>query len=125
VGFVVNEAELGQVFFEYFGFPCQFLFHRMLHIHHHLSSGAGTIGRRTKWTQSHPTPRKRKVLLLLEGEASCVPHEETFLGIDAGKKRMRRRLSPLFYFHALRRLYEWNISNMFNFETLKYGTMEK
>jgi hypothetical protein len=35
---------LGQVFYEYFGFPCQYSFHRLLHIHHHLSSGAGTIG---------------------------------------------------------------------------------
>jgi hypothetical protein len=35
---------VGQVFSEYFGFPCQFPFHRLLHIHHHLSSGAGTIG---------------------------------------------------------------------------------
>jgi hypothetical protein len=31
-------------------------------LHNHLSSGAGTIsGRRTKWTQSHPTPRKLKL----------------------------------------------------------------
>jgi hypothetical protein len=35
---------LGQVFSEYFGSPCQFSFHRLLHIHHHLASGAGTIG---------------------------------------------------------------------------------
>jgi hypothetical protein len=34
---------LGQVFSEYFGFLCQFPFHRLLHTHH-LSSGAGTIG---------------------------------------------------------------------------------
>jgi hypothetical protein len=27
-----------------FGFPCQFSVHRLLHIHHHLSSGAGTTG---------------------------------------------------------------------------------
>jgi hypothetical protein len=33
----------GQVFSKYFGFPCQFPFHRLLHNHHHLSSGAGTI----------------------------------------------------------------------------------
>jgi hypothetical protein len=31
-------------FSEYFGFPCQFSFHRLLHIHHHPKSGAGTIG---------------------------------------------------------------------------------
>jgi hypothetical protein len=44
VGFVVDKVALGQVFSEYFGFPCQFLFHRLLHILHRLSSGAGTIG---------------------------------------------------------------------------------
>jgi uncharacterized membrane protein len=44
VGFVVDGVGLGQVFSEYFGFPCQFLFHQLLHNHHHLSSGAGTIG---------------------------------------------------------------------------------
>jgi hypothetical protein len=44
VGFVVNKVALGQVFSDYFGFPCQVLFHRMLNVHHHLSSGAGTIG---------------------------------------------------------------------------------
>jgi hypothetical protein len=37
----VDEMALGQVFSEYFGFPCQFKFHRLLHTHH-LSSGAGT-----------------------------------------------------------------------------------
>jgi hypothetical protein len=43
VGFVVDKVALGQVFSEYFGFPFQFSFHRLLHIHH-LSFGAGTIG---------------------------------------------------------------------------------
>jgi hypothetical protein len=43
MGFVVDKVALGQVFSEYFGFPCQFSFHRLLHIHH-LSFGAGTIG---------------------------------------------------------------------------------
>jgi hypothetical protein len=43
VGFVVVKVALGQVFFEYFGFPCQFSFHRLLHAHH-LSSGADTLG---------------------------------------------------------------------------------
>jgi hypothetical protein len=41
VGFVVDKMALGQVFSEYFGFSS---FHQLLHIHHHLSSGAGTIG---------------------------------------------------------------------------------
>jgi hypothetical protein len=44
VGFVLDKVALGQVFSEYFGFPYQFSFHRLLHIHHHLPSGAGTIG---------------------------------------------------------------------------------
>jgi hypothetical protein len=33
-----------EVFFEYFGFSWQFSFHRLLHIHHHLLSGACIIG---------------------------------------------------------------------------------
>jgi hypothetical protein len=43
VGFVVYKVALEQVFSEYFGFPCEFSFHQLLHIHH-LSSGAGIIG---------------------------------------------------------------------------------
>jgi hypothetical protein len=34
VGFVVDKAALGQVYSEYFGFPCQ-SFHRVLHYHNH------------------------------------------------------------------------------------------
>jgi hypothetical protein len=44
VGFVVDKVGLGKVFSEYFGFFCQSLFHQLLHNHHYLSSGAGTIG---------------------------------------------------------------------------------
>jgi hypothetical protein len=44
VGFVVDKVALELVFSEYFGFPCQSSFHRLLHIHHHLSSRTGTIG---------------------------------------------------------------------------------
>jgi hypothetical protein len=43
VGFVVDKVALEQVFSKYFDFPCQFSFHRLLHIHH-LSSGACTTG---------------------------------------------------------------------------------
>jgi hypothetical protein len=42
VGFVVDKVALEAVFSDYFGFPCQFSFHRMLHIH--LPSGAIKIG---------------------------------------------------------------------------------
>jgi hypothetical protein len=34
VGFVMDKAVLGQVFSEYFGFPCQ-SFHQFLHHHNH------------------------------------------------------------------------------------------
>jgi hypothetical protein len=44
VGFVVDKVALGHVFSEYFGFPCQSSFHRLLYNHHRQSSGAGTIG---------------------------------------------------------------------------------
>jgi hypothetical protein len=40
---MVDIMAMGQVFFQYFGFPCQFSFHRLLHTHH-LSSVAGKIG---------------------------------------------------------------------------------
>jgi hypothetical protein len=35
VGFVVGKVALGQVFSEYFGFPCQSSFHQILHHHNH------------------------------------------------------------------------------------------
>jgi hypothetical protein len=44
VRFMVDKMALGQVFSEYFGFLFQSAFHQLLHNHHHLSSGAGTIG---------------------------------------------------------------------------------
>jgi hypothetical protein len=43
VEFVVDKESLGQVDSDYFGFPCQFSFNRLLPTHH-LSSGAGAIG---------------------------------------------------------------------------------
>jgi hypothetical protein len=36
VGFVVEKLALGQVLFEYFGFPCQYAFHQILHPHYPL-----------------------------------------------------------------------------------------
>jgi hypothetical protein len=35
VGFVVQIVALGQVSSEYFGFPCQYSFHQILHHHNH------------------------------------------------------------------------------------------
>jgi hypothetical protein len=66
VGFVVDKVALGQVFCEYFGFPCQSSFHQLLHNHHHLS-GAGTIGQQWPTYQvdsvsHHPEKLKKKQL---------------------------------------------------------------
>jgi hypothetical protein len=35
VGFVVDKAAVGQVFSDYFDFPCQSSFHQFLHHHNH------------------------------------------------------------------------------------------
>jgi hypothetical protein len=43
VGFVMDKMALGQVFSEYFSFPCQSSFHQLPHNHPHLSSGACTM----------------------------------------------------------------------------------
>jgi hypothetical protein len=43
VGFVVDKVALGQVFSEYFDFPCQFSFHRLTHIHHHHHHHPGLV----------------------------------------------------------------------------------
>jgi hypothetical protein len=64
VGFVVDKVALGQVFSEYFGFPCQSSFQQLLYNHPHLSSGAGTLGQ--KWLQYKglsPTPLSIKKYL--------------------------------------------------------------
>jgi hypothetical protein len=62
----VNKVALGQVFSEYFGFPCQSLFHQFLHNQHHILSGAGKIASSGRSTHS-PTAqiKKKKVLVLL------------------------------------------------------------
>jgi hypothetical protein len=70
VGFVVDKVALRQVFSEYFGFPCQFSFHRMLHTHHHLSSRAGTISQTVTDVLSGlyvaPTQESKKKLHFME-----------------------------------------------------------
>jgi hypothetical protein len=56
-GICCGQSGAGQDFSEYFGFPCQYSFHQLLHNHRHLSSGDGTIGQ--KWPQYKglsPTP---------------------------------------------------------------------
>jgi hypothetical protein len=70
---VVDEVGLEQIFSEYFGFPCQLAFHRLLHNHHHhhsLSSEVCTLGpnndRSTKWTESLHVRRKKTVVTYLK-----------------------------------------------------------
>jgi hypothetical protein len=71
----VDKVTLEQVFSQYFGLPCQFSFHRLLHIHHHLSSGVGTMGqlvadvpRGLSLTPPHETKKKTKVTILKPDE---------------------------------------------------------
>jgi hypothetical protein len=55
VGFVVDKVALGQVFSEYFSFPCQSLFNKLLHNHPYLSLGACIIGQKMKVADSPKT----------------------------------------------------------------------
>jgi hypothetical protein len=67
VGFVVDKVALGQVFSEYFGFPCQSSFNHSLHNHHHLSSGAGTIGQTVSAVPSghSVTPLRITIIIII------------------------------------------------------------
>jgi hypothetical protein len=60
VGFVVDKMALGQVFSEYFGFPCQSSFHQLLHNHPHLSS---RVYNRPVPGDVSPTPQKKKLVV--------------------------------------------------------------
>jgi hypothetical protein len=52
VGYVVDKVALGQVFSEYFGFPCQSLFHKIFHPHNHPGQvQEARSGLRAEWTQ--------------------------------------------------------------------------
>jgi hypothetical protein len=57
VGFVVDKVALGQVFSQYFGFSWQFLFPYKSVILGWYNRPVR--GRRTKWTQSHTTKKKK------------------------------------------------------------------
>jgi hypothetical protein len=54
--FVVDIVALGQVFSEYFDFPCQFSFHQLLQNLHHLAPVAGKIGQQLpQYRLKYPT----------------------------------------------------------------------
>jgi hypothetical protein len=78
MGFVMDKVALGQVFSEYFGFPRQFSFHRLHHIHHHLSSGADIIGQlmadvpsRLSLTPLQETKKNMNCFRLLRGSPTA------------------------------------------------------
>jgi hypothetical protein len=71
---VVDKVALGHVFSEYLGFPYQFSFHWLFHIHH-LSSRAGTIGQIVADIQSELIlipPQETKEKKLFRQSPTCV-----------------------------------------------------
>jgi hypothetical protein len=98
MGFVVDKWALGQVFSEYFGFPCQFSFHRQLHIHYRLSSGAGTIG---------------QLLADVPSGLSLTPPQETKKTTPYHNLGICKITSTLFYGH---------VANIFTVFLTRYGT---
>jgi hypothetical protein len=72
VGFMVDKVALEQVFSEYFGFPCQFSFYLLLHIHHYLSSGAGTIDQLVADVPSGLSPTTPKKTKKKKGNFICI-----------------------------------------------------
>jgi hypothetical protein len=63
MGSVVDKVALRKVFSQYFGFPCQFSFHRLLHTHHH----PGLVEQAKYWpthqvdsVSPHPKKLKKK-----------------------------------------------------------------
>jgi hypothetical protein len=77
--FIEDKVALGQVSFEYFGFPCQ-AFHRLLNTPHYPSSGGWynkpNSGRRTKWAlaPSQETKRKTKKSIISQMNSASVYH---------------------------------------------------
>jgi hypothetical protein len=77
VGFVVDKVVHCQVFSEYFGFPCQFSFYRLLH--NCLLSGAGTTGQLVAdvpngLSLTPPQETRKKKLSYRGDNASCSLH---------------------------------------------------
>jgi hypothetical protein len=85
VGFVVDKVTLGHVFSEYFGFPCQFAFHRLLHTHH-LSSGAVTIG---------------QLVADVPSELSLTPPQETKKNFYSWHSIAKYLINPVPYFFTV------------------------
>jgi hypothetical protein len=95
VEFVVHKMALGHVFSEYFGFPCQFAFHRLIHNHHHhRSSGADIIGQtvdaipsafsHTPWRINGPNCGVRAKLHLMQKLRLHIRSRDSAVGIATG-----------------------------------------
>jgi hypothetical protein len=86
---MVDKVALEQIFSEYFGFPCQFSIHRLIHAHH-LSSVAGTIGQRVadvpsehSLTPPHETIKKFQTIFQMYASSvpkHCLQYRIIFLG---------------------------------------------
>jgi hypothetical protein len=79
----MDKVALGQVVSEYFGFPWQFSFHRLLHTHN-LSSGAGTIGQiladvpsGLSLTPPQETKKKKWQVDFQRTTRRCIPEDST------------------------------------------------
>jgi hypothetical protein len=72
---MVDKVTLEQIFFKYFGFPCQSSFHQLLHGHHNLVIwgwyNMPESDSNTKWAQSHPMRKK-----LMGTLPSCMKGQE-------------------------------------------------
>jgi hypothetical protein len=78
-------------------FPSQFSFHRLLHIHHHLSSGTGTLGQTVDLVTFSPK-KLRSTAAFLSGESgseylaspgvtwgiTVIPYQHFHLNLNSG-----------------------------------------
>jgi hypothetical protein len=102
VGFLADKVALGQAFSDYFGFPCQFSFQRLIHLHHHLSSGAGTIGQTVADVPSGlsltPPQETNYVQKQVVGKKPAIPNEPRV----GARENLVRNILPLDILRATR-----------------------
>jgi hypothetical protein len=89
-GFVVDKVALGQVFSEYFGFPCQSSFHQIMHLHNHL--GHVTLGQSVaevpsgpSWTPPPNLRIKKKSCTSDDGQKTNFREAESLIKSDYGQ----------------------------------------
>jgi hypothetical protein len=101
VGFVAEKIPLGQIFFEYFDFSCQFLFHQMLHTY--LSCGVGIISHLVSAVPSGLIPTQLheiKKLICVELAGCCSRQMELkatrMYEVESDHRRGWRRVNPIY-----------------------------